>query len=71
MRNNGMDWLVFVKSQQQGAWIRLVFRIISDNFTIYNDLSSYFWIYPALKHTLEGMSGEMQSCTVHSIIKSH
>lgn len=67
MRNNGMDRLVFVIPQKQCAWEGLVVWIIGDNLTIRNHLGNRIGIYPALEHTLEGMAGEMQSFTVHTI----
>jgi hypothetical protein len=45
----------------------LVVRIIGDNLTIRSNPGGCIWIYPALKHTLEGMAGEMQRFTVHTI----
>jgi len=71
MCNNGMDRLDSEISQQQGTWIRLVVRVIGDNFTIRNYLPGYIWIYPALEHTLESMAGEMQGFTVHIFSKFH
>ncbi|OGS95809.1 MAG: hypothetical protein A3H31_09670 [Gallionellales bacterium RIFCSPLOWO2_02_FULL_57_47] len=38
MRNNGMNRLVSVISQNQGAWEGLVVRIIGDNLAIRNNL---------------------------------
>jgi len=67
MCNNGMDRLVSVISQQQGAWKGLVVRVIGDNLTIRNNPDGCIRIYPALKHTLEGMAGEMLGFTVHTI----
>ena len=67
MRNNGMDRLVSVISQKQDAGVGLVVRVIGDNLAIRNNLRGCIWIYPALEHTLEGMAGEMQSFTVHTI----
>ena len=67
MRHNGMDRLASVISQKQCAWKGLVVRVVGDNLTIRHYLGSCIWIYPALEHTLEGMAGEMQSFTVHTI----
>ena len=62
-----MDRLVSVISQKQCAWEGFVVRVIGDNLAIRNNPGDCIRTYPALEHTLEGMAGEMQSFTVHTI----
>lgn len=69
MRNNGMDGLAFVISQKQCAWEGLVVLVVGDNLSIRNNPGGCIRIYPALEHTLEGVAGEMQSFTVHAILR--
>ena len=56
MCNNGMNRLVSVIPQKQCAWEGLIVRVIGDNLTIRNNMGGCIRIYPALKHTLEGMA---------------
>ncbi len=65
--HNCVNRLACMKPQYQGAGVRLIIRVISNNFTTFDEARNTIRIDSALEHPFKRVPGKVQLFAVHGL----